>query len=107
MLYNKLQSKLSYERALEILKEAVAIETEFIVDAIPCKLVGMDAEQMTQHIQSVADQILVDCGYPRYYHVKTPFRFMSLLNVKTKSNFFETASTSYRKAGVQIKEDEY
>jgi ribonucleotide reductase beta subunit family protein with ferritin-like domain len=107
LLYSKLVNKLPYERVLEILKDAVAVETEFICDSLPCKLLRMDSNKMTQHIQSVADSLLVECGYPKFYNVKTPFTFMIMINLGSKSNFFEKTPSAYRKAGViKPKKDE-
>jgi len=100
LLYSKLTNKLPYDRILEILKEAVEVETEFICESLPCKLLRMNSEKMTQHIQSVADSLLVQCGYPKFYNVKTPFTFMTMINLQNKTNFFEKTVTDYRVAGV-------
>jgi hypothetical protein len=75
-------------RIHEIIKEAVEIETEFICQALPCKLIGMNSELMTQYIQFVADRLCVQLGYKKIYNAVNPFQFMELISLESKTNFF-------------------
>jgi len=95
LLYNKLQKKIDKARIHEIIREAVEIETEFICDALPCKLIGMNAELMTQYIQFVADRLAVQLGYKKIYNVSNPFDFMDLISLEGKTNFFERKVAEY------------
>ena len=95
MLYNKLQNKMKKSRIHEIIKEAVEIETEFICDALPCRLIGMNSLLMTQYIQFVADRLCVQLGYDKIYGVNNPFDFMELISLEGKVNFFEKMNDSY------------
>lgn len=95
LLYNKLQKKIDKARIHEIIKEAVEIETEFICDALPCKLIGMNSELMTQYIKFVADRLAVQLGYKKIYNVSNPFDFMSLISLEGKTNFFERKVSEY------------
>ena len=95
LLYSKLLRKLDKARIHEIIKEAVDIETEFICDALPCRLIGMNAEMMTQYIQFVADRLAVQLGYKKIYNVSNPFEFMTLISLESKTNFFERRVGEY------------
>lgn len=95
LLYNKLQKKIDKARIHEIIKEAVEIETEFICEALPCKLIGMNAELMTQYIKFVADRLAVQLGYKKIYNVSNPFEFMDLISLEGKTNFFERKVAEY------------
>ena len=95
LLYSKLVKKMDKVRIHEIIKEAVEIETEFICEALPCKLIGMNAELMTQYIQFVADRLCVQLGYKKIYNVENPFQFMELISLESKTNFFEKRNDSY------------
>ena len=75
-LYSKLVKKMSKARIHEIIKEAVEIESEFICDALPCRLIGMNSQMMTQYIQFVADRLSVQLGYDKIYNVANPFDWM-------------------------------
>ncbi len=101
LLYTKyLQNKLPQERVLEIIKDAVAIEQEFVTDALPVRLIGMNADLMNQYIEFVADRLLVSLGLEKHYHSKNPFDFMELISLQGKTNFFEKRVSEYQKAGV-------
>ncbi|MCS6820949.1 MAG: ribonucleoside-diphosphate reductase small subunit [Microscillaceae bacterium] len=103
LLYTKyIQNKLPQERIYEIITDAVSIEKEFVVDALPVDLIGMNARLMSQYIEFVADRLLVALGYPKYYHATNPFDFMELISLQGKTNFFEKRVGEYRKAGVGI-----
>jgi ribonucleoside-diphosphate reductase subunit M2 len=95
LLYSKLQKKIDKARIHEIIKEAVDIETEFICEALPCRLIGMNSELMTQYIQFVADRLAVQLGYKKIYNVSNCFDFMDLISLESKTNFFEKRNDSY------------
>jgi len=95
LLYSKLNKKIDKSRIHEIIKEAVEIEIEFICQALPCKLIGMNSELMTQYIKFVADRLAVQLGYKKIYNVSNPFEFMELISLESKTNFFEKRNDSY------------
>jgi ribonucleoside-diphosphate reductase subunit M2 len=95
LLYNKLQKRMIKARIHEIIKEAVSIETEFICEALPCRLIGMNSTLMTQYIQFVADRLCLQLGYDKIYNVSNPFDFMELISLESKTNFFEKRVDSY------------
>ena len=95
LLYSKLVKKIDKSRIYEIIKEAVEIETEFICDALPCNLIGMNSLLMTQYIQFCADRLCVQLGYKKIYRVGNPFDFMELISLESKVNFFERVNSSY------------
>ena len=82
-------------RIHEIIKEAVEIETEFICEALPCRLIGMNSPMMTQYIQFVADRLCVQLGYDKIYNVINPCDFMELISLESKSNMFERKIGDY------------
>jgi ribonucleoside-diphosphate reductase beta chain len=100
LLYSKLQHKLSKTKAHKMVREAVRIEKEFITDALPCALIGMNAKLMGQYIEFVADRLLVQLGYPKLWNVACPFAFMERIALEGKTNFFEKRVAEYSKAGV-------
>ena len=89
LLYSKLLKKMDKSRIHELIKEAVDIETEFICNALPCRLIGMNSEMMTQYIQFMADRLCVQLGYKKIYNVINPFDWMELISLEGKTNFFE------------------
>lgn len=95
LLYGKLQKKIDKSRIHEIIREAVQIESEFICEALPCKLIGMNSDLMTQYIQFVADRLAVQLGYKKIYNVSNPFDFMDLISLEGKTNFFEKRVSEY------------
>lgn len=95
LLYSKLLKKIDNNRIQAIIKEAVEIETEFICNALPCKLIGMNSEMMTQYIQFVADRLSVQLGYKKIYNVSNPFDWMELISLESKTNFFEKRTDAY------------
>jgi ribonucleoside-diphosphate reductase subunit M2 len=95
LLYSKLIKKLDKVRIHEIIKEAVEIESEFICDALPCRLIGMNSELMTQYIKFVADRLCVQLGYKKIYNVTNCFDFMELISLEGKTNFFEKRLGDY------------
>ena len=95
LIYKKLKNKISEDTIIHIIKEAVEIETEFICDALPCRLIGMNSDLMTQYIKFVADRLVVQLGYKKIYNVSNPFDFMELISLEGKSNFFERTVSEY------------
>jgi len=95
LLYNKLLNPLSPEVGCAIIKEAVKIEQEFICEALPCRLIGMNAPQMAKYIEFVADRLAVQLGYTAIYGVSNPFDFMELISLEGKTNFFEKRVGEY------------
>lgn len=95
LLYSKLKRRLDKTRINEIIKEAVEIETEFICEALPCNLIGMNSKLMTQYIQFVADRLCVQLGYKKIYEVSNPFDFMEMISLEGKTNFFEKRVAEY------------
>jgi ribonucleoside-diphosphate reductase subunit M2 len=101
LLYSKLTKKVDRAKIQELIKEAVDIETEFICEALPCKLIGMNSELMTQYIKFVADRLVVQLGYKKIYGVSNPFDFMELISLEGKTNFFERKVGEYSLANKQ------
>ena len=95
LLYSKLVNKVKKTKVHEIIKEAVEIETEFICQALPCRLIGMNSQLMTQYIQFCADRLCVQLGYEKIYNSCNPFDFMELISLEGKVNFFERYNDSY------------
>jgi ribonucleoside-diphosphate reductase beta chain len=101
LLYrDHLVQKLSEERVHEIIRDAVMIEQEFVTDALPVNLIGMNAQLMAQYIEFVADRLLVSLGYSKIYGSANPFDFMEMISLQGKTNFFEKRVGEYQKAGV-------
>uniref|UniRef100_A0A6C0BWI3 Uncharacterized protein n=1 Tax=viral metagenome TaxID=1070528 RepID=A0A6C0BWI3_9ZZZZ len=107
LLYSKLVKKMSKAKIHELVKDAVEIETEFICDALPCRLIGMNSKMMTQYIQFVADRLCLQLGYDKIYDVANPFDFMELISLEAKSNFFEKRVDSYALADKTISEETF
>jgi len=105
LLYNKLVKKLDKKRVYEIIKEAVELEKEFIVSALPCRLVGMNGELMSQYIEFVADRLIVQLGYDKIYNSSNPFSFMEMISMEGKTNFFEKRVGEYALAN-KVKEED-
>ncbi|MEO9474438.1 MAG: ribonucleotide-diphosphate reductase subunit beta, partial [Cyclobacteriaceae bacterium] len=101
LLYNNhLVNKLPEDTVVGIIKDAVAIEKEFVTDALPVKLIGMNADLMCQYIEFVADRLLGELGCPKIYGSTNPFDFMDMISLQGKTNFFEKRVAEYQKAGV-------
>jgi ribonucleotide reductase beta subunit family protein with ferritin-like domain len=95
LLYSKLENKLSNDIINNIVREAVSIEKEFICEALPCNLIGMNQKLMSQYIEFVADRLLLQLGYDKIYNVSCPFDFMENISVEGKTNFFEKRVGEY------------
>lgn len=100
LLYSKLTYPLPEHAVKAIIQHAVSIEKEFVLDAIPVKLIGMNADLMCQYIEFVADRLLVALGCSKCYHASNPFDFMELISLQGKTNFFERRVSEYQKSGV-------
>jgi ribonucleoside-diphosphate reductase subunit M2 len=105
LLYSKLQKKLPKKRIHEIIKEAVEIEKEFITEAIPCRLIGMNSKLMCQYIEFVGDRLSVQLGYDKIYNSSNPFDFMELISIESKVNFFERTNAEYALANKTVDAD--
>ena len=95
LLYTKLDTKLDELKIYQIIKEAVDLEKEFICDALPCKLIGMNSKLMSEYIEFVADRLSVQLGYDKIYNVSCPFDFMEMISIERKTNFFEHKVSEY------------
>lgn len=105
LLYNNhLVNKLPKEQVRDIILDAVEIEKEFILDALPVKLIGMNSDLMSQYIEFVADRLLVELGCEKEFNVANPFDFMEMISIQGKTNFFEKRVGEYQKAGVLNKD---
>lgn len=101
LLYiNHIQNKLSEETVHSIIRDAVTIEKEFVTEALPVRLIGMNAALMCQYIEFVADRLLVTLGYAKLWNASNPFDFMELISLQGKTNFFERRVGEYQKTGV-------
>ncbi|MDF2456000.1 MAG: nrdB [Cytophagaceae bacterium] len=101
LLYTQyIDNKLPQEKVLEIIADAVKIEQEFVVDALPVDLIGMNSKLMSQYIEFVADRLLLALGCPKHYNATNPFDFMEMISLQGKTNFFEKRVSEYQKAGV-------
>ena len=100
MLFHKLGWKPSAEVVHELIRDAVTIEKTFINDAIPCRLIGMNADDMGTYIEFVADRLLVQLGFEKLYNKRCPFDFMNRISLSAVTNIFEKRVSEYSKAGV-------
>ena len=107
LLYSKLDTKLRQERIYQIITEAVKIEKEFIIEALPCRLIGMNSILMGQYIDFVADRLLMQLGCKKYYNTPNPFSFMELISLEGKTNFFEKRVGEYALATKKKKQIQY
>jgi ribonucleoside-diphosphate reductase beta chain len=105
LLYSMLQTKLHPAAVEAIITEAVQFEKEFVTDAIPVALIGMNAEMMSQYIEYCADRLLMALGNPRVYNVENPFPWMEMISLQGKTNFFENRVSEYQKAGVMAEKN--
>ena len=97
-LYHMIENKMDQDEVWGLISDAVEIEKDFICDALPCYLIGMNADLMSQYIEFVADRIIAQLGYEKKYNVENPFDFMEMISLRPKSNFFEVRVGEYRKA---------
>jgi ribonucleoside-diphosphate reductase beta chain len=107
LLYNNyVVNKMPKEQIKEIILDAVEIEKEFILDALPVKLIGMNSDLMAQYIEFVADRLLVELGNEKVFNATNPFDFMEMISIQGKTNFFEKRVGEYQKAGVLNNDDQ-
>lgn len=100
LLFSHLKHRPSKQAVQDVITEAVGIEQEFLTEALPCALLGMNANLMKQYIEFVADRLLLSLGNEKYYKVSNPFDFMENISLAGKTNFFEKRVGDYQKAGV-------
>jgi len=100
LLYSKIVGRLTKQKAHKIIREAVKIEKQFITKALPCELIGMNADLMKQYIEFVADRLSLQLGYPKVYGATNPFDFMERISLENKDNFFEKRVSTYAKGSV-------
>jgi ribonucleoside-diphosphate reductase beta chain len=107
LLYNNhVVNKLDKEEIKKIIIDAVDIEKEFVTDALPVRLIGMNSDLMQQYIEFVADRLLQELGNEKVYNVSNPFDFMEMISIQGKTNFFEKRVAEYQKAGVMTGKEE-
>ena len=106
LLYKHLNNKLTNERILEIINEAVNIEQHFVTESLPVELIGMNSRLMNQYIKFIADRLLFQLGCPKHYNVENPFEWMDMISLQGKTNFFEKRVGDYQKAGVKLNQGE-
>ena len=100
LLYSMLNNQLPKEQVTAIISDAVEIEKEFITEALPVKLIGMNSDLMKQYIEFVADRWLNELGCDKLYNSTNPFDFMEMISLEGKTNFFEKRVGDYQKSGV-------
>ncbi len=100
LLFSHLNHRPSKQAVQDVITEAVAIEQEFLTEALPCALLGMNSALMKQYIEFVADRLLIALGNQKYYNSANPFDFMESISLAGKTNFFEKRVGDYQKAGV-------
>ncbi len=107
LLYSDhVQNKLPKEQVLKIIADAVEIEKEFVSDAIPVRLIGMNSDLMCQYIEFCADRLLLALGCDKFYNATNPFDFMEMISLQGKTNFFEKRVAEYQKSGVMNNKEE-
>lgn len=102
LLYSKMEHRLDMSVVHELIREAVTIEKQFIMESLPCYLIGMNAVMMSQYIEFVADRLLVQLGYDKIWNSGNPFDFMEMISMSGKSNFFEKRVSEYSKANINV-----
>ncbi len=107
LLYSKLVHPLPESAVQHIIRHAVEIEKEFVVNALSVKLIGMNADLMCQYIEFVADRLLVSLGCSKIYSSANPFDFMELISLQGKTNFFERRVSEYQKSGVMANKESH
>lgn len=105
-LYNQLHHPLPVHTVQKIILDAVEIERDFVSDALPVALIGMNAKLMCQYIEFVADRLLLSLGSPKLFHATNPFDFMDMISIPGKTNFFERRVSDYQRAGVMSSREE-
>eukprot|EP00578_Thalassiosira_sp_NH16_P021389 CAMPEP_0181098776 /NCGR_PEP_ID=MMETSP1071-20121207/12310_1 /TAXON_ID=35127 /ORGANISM="Thalassiosira sp., Strain NH16" /LENGTH=407 /DNA_ID=CAMNT_0023181401 /DNA_START=270 /DNA_END=1493 /DNA_ORIENTATION=- len=106
LLYSKMVNKLPQSRIVEIITNAVEIEKEFVVDALPVELIGMNSKLMCDYIEFCADRLLLALGCEKFYGAVNPFEWMEMISLQGKTNFFEKRVGEYSKSGVGVNKEE-
>lgn len=106
LLYSQLERKLDQDRVHQIVDSAVQMECEFVSSALPVSLIGMNAKLMCQYIRFCADRLIEALGYDKKYKTTNPFEWMTIISLQNKTNFFESRTSEYAKAGVGVEDDE-
>jgi ribonucleoside-diphosphate reductase subunit M2 len=106
LLYSKLTNRLEENVIVEIVQDAVNIEIEFICEALPCRLLGMNSMMMSQYIKFIGDRLLVQLGCSKNYNVNNPFDFMDFISIDQKTNFFEKRVSEYSLATTTYNSEE-
>jgi ribonucleoside-diphosphate reductase beta chain len=107
LLYTShVKNQLPKEQVTQIITDAVTIEKEFVSDAIPVRLIGMNADLMCQYIEFCADRLLLALGCDKFYNASNPFDFMEMISLQGKTNFFEKRVAEYQKSGVMNNKEE-
>lgn len=107
LLFNKLSRKPKKGKVVELIKEAVEIEKEFILEALPCKLIGMNSKLMSQYIEFVADRLSQQLGYGKIFNSSNPFDFMEMISLEGKTNFFEKRVGDYSLSSCENKSEAF
>jgi len=105
LLYSYIKNRLPKETVVDMMRDAVNVEKNFIIDSMPCALLGMNSDLMSTYIEFVADRLLTQLGYEKIFNAHNPFPFMERISIETKSNFFESRVGEYAKANVGSKTD--
>ena len=98
LIHHNLINKCPDDDLLNIVQQAVAIEKEFITESLPCKLIGMNNESMTQYIEYIADRLLIMFGLEKIYNAANPYDWMEAISIQGKTNFFEKRVGEYSNA---------
>lgn len=106
LLYSYIANKLSQEVVHQIVREAIEIEKEFITEALPVELIGMNSRLMGQYLEFVADRLLSTLGYEKLFRATNPFEWMEMISMQGKTNFFEKRVSDYQKTGVMADKSE-
>lgn len=106
LLYSKIKNRLNQKTVHNIVKDAMEMEKEFIINSLPCSLIGMNSKKMIQYLEYVADRLVMKLGYEKIYSSENPFPFMELISLDSKANFFEKRNGNYRMAKVGSKQED-
>lgn len=104
LMYTMLNNRLTQTEVYDVIDEAVTIEKEFITEALPCDLIGMNGGMMKSYIEFCADRLIVALGFPKKYNTGNPFDWMDMISLQRKTNFFESRVSEYSKSGVSNKQ---
>lgn len=106
LIYKHLVNKLPQDHIYKIINDAVQIEKQFVTEALPVELIGMNSRLMTQYIEFVADRLIFALGYKKLYNTTNPFEWMDMISLQGKTNFFEKRVGDYQKAGIMSSKDD-